>query len=1026
MPRDIRSYFSASSKSSSSVKTSSKDAQSKPSKSSTSSAKKKTFVVSSDDEIPPTPDAPRVKKHESSKGHSKRRRVFDSDDEKEVKKSSKPDLKKLKKEPEVPKKVVKSLGEIFNDKPVEMVLKKQKTPKKSAAVAFPSDDEFDDFAKNFVDGDEKPKKTKTPRKSDKDKEKKTPKKEPTESDFHSDEEFLRTVKALDEVNGKHKTPKKTPKKNLENEKEKSSEKVKKEPKSAEKSSNSVEKISKAVEKPSKSAEKTTKPVEKPPKSAEKIRKPVEKSPKPADKARKEETKESKEVPPEDKKKLAGILYQKFKNRSSCIDPGSKEVPEGAPDCLAGLSFIITGILESLQREEATQLIKDLGGRVMASVSKKTDYVVLGEEAGPAKLKKIEEFGTKKLSEDGLFDLIRQKSVGKIQVGAGLGAGCVKRKADKSPDVGGKKGRLAEEAFPAKKSELNVTGDVGGKLPWVDKYAPVSSKHIIGQQGAASNMVKLTNWLSKWYSNHDGKKKLQRPSPWAKSDDGAFFKAALLSGPPGVGKTTTASLVCRELGFDVVEFNASDTRSKRLLKEQVSELLSNKSLFGFCHNAKVAVSKKHVLLMDEVDGMAGNEDRGGIQELIALIKDSSVPIVCMCNDRNAQKMRSLVNYCYDLRFQRPRAEQIKGAMMSVCFKEKLKLAPGVLDEIIASTNHDVRQTLNILSMLNAKKDDQGTQTGGQNSKKDLKLGPWDVVRKVFSAEEQRKMSIQDRSDLFFHDYSLGPLFVQENYLSVSPRGDKRAAILKVAEAADCLSMGDLVDRRIRSNMAWSLLPTQAIFSSVLPGYFMQGFFTGQIEFPGWLGKNSKRNKKFRLAQEINDHIRITASGSRESVCLDYAPNILAAISAPLKQKGAEGVPEAVNVMKEYRLLREDIEGLVELSVFPGKKSPLDGIDGKVKAALTRMYNKEVCPFVYSANAATKKKKAGAGDAEDGLLNEDGEEVAQQSEEEEEDDKIDNDVLIKAKKKAPAKKEPAESTSKGKKAPSTSKGGRSKKK
>ena len=115
-----------------------------------------------------------------------------------------------------------------------------------------------------------------------------------------------------------------------------------------------------------------------------------------------------------------------------------------------------------------------------------------------------------------------------------------------------------------------------------------------------------------------------------------------------------------------------------------------------------VSRKHVLIMDEVDGMAGNEDRGGIQvlvhlplfdfsvevgisiwalprrlpslalrclisllvlcfhlqEMISLIKTSKIPIICMCNDRNHQKIRSLANYCFDLRFQRPRLEQIK--------------------------------------------------------------------------------------------------------------------------------------------------------------------------------------------------------------------------------------------------------------------------------------------------------------------------------------------------------------------------------
>lgn len=63
-------------------------------------------------------------------------------------------------------------------------------------------------------------------------------------------------------------------------------------------------------------------------------------------------------------------------------------------------------------------------------------------------------------------------------------------------------------------------------------------------------------------------------------------------------------------------------------------------------------------MDEVDGMSGNEDRGGVQELITLIKKSKIPIITMCNDRNHPKIRSLANHCFDLRFYKPRIEQIR--------------------------------------------------------------------------------------------------------------------------------------------------------------------------------------------------------------------------------------------------------------------------------------------------------------------------------------------------------------------------------
>lgn len=55
------------------------------------------------------------------------------------------------------------------------------------------------------------------------------------------------------------------------------------------------------------------------------------------------------------------------------------------------------------------------------------------------------------------------------------------------------------------------------------------------------------------------------------------------------------------------------------------------------------SGRHVLIMDEVDGMAGNEDRGGMQELINMIKITQLPIICMCNDRQAIKVSNL--FCF---------------------------------------------------------------------------------------------------------------------------------------------------------------------------------------------------------------------------------------------------------------------------------------------------------------------------------------------------------------------------------------------
>jgi DNA ligase (NAD+) len=83
--------------------------------------------------------------------------------------------------------------------------------------------------------------------------------------------------------------------------------------------------------------------------------------------------------------------------------------EGAADAarprpLAGKTLVLTGTLPTLARDDAKALIEGAGGKVAGSVSKKTDYVVAGEQAG-AKLDKARELGVAVLDETGLRALL---------------------------------------------------------------------------------------------------------------------------------------------------------------------------------------------------------------------------------------------------------------------------------------------------------------------------------------------------------------------------------------------------------------------------------------------------------------------------------------------------------------------------------------------------------------------------------------------------------------------------------------------
>lgn len=101
--------------------------------------------------------------------------------------------------------------------------------------------------------------------------------------------------------------------------------------------------------------------------------------------------------------------------------------------------MLTGVFDSLERDEAADIIKELGGKTTTSISKKTSYVVAGEESGPAKLAKADDLGTPIINEDGLLDLIREKSDIPVL-----------KKAKKEKEADEENERKARKESPAKK------------------------------------------------------------------------------------------------------------------------------------------------------------------------------------------------------------------------------------------------------------------------------------------------------------------------------------------------------------------------------------------------------------------------------------------------------------------------------------------------------------------------------------------------------------------------------------------------
>lgn len=482
------------------------------------------------------------------------------------------------------------------------------------------------------------------------------------------------------------------------------------------------------------------------------------------------------------------------------------------------------------------------------------------------------------------------------------------------------------------------------------------------------------------------------------------------------ETTTATLVAQESGRHVLEFNASDVRSKKSLKEDVGDITGSRTLrFG----KQSGEPTKRVIVMDEVDGL-GAGDRGGLAELIQMIKHSRVPIICICNDRQSQKIKSLVPYCMDLKYRRPVKTQIASRIMEVARREGFTVEQNAAEMLAESCGNDVRQCLNACQMW-------ASESGGNvrmsytnlkereksiNKDEMLRVSLFDATRLIIqgrhglndgSTPEAERAHFLKRNDAFFVDYNFTGLMVQQNYLSVLKGPFSKAAVAKnsqetedvldrMSKASEALSDFALAEHKLRSDQNWSVLPFVGSLT-VKAGYHAGGetggFMGGFPEFSAWLGKNSSKVKKTRMIQDLQHHMNFKISGGSEEMRLSYLPVLRGRFLSLLQQKDGSGNEEAIELMDTYGLDRDDIlEKFDEFKMDPKDKG-FSKLDSKQKANLTRAYNavshKSQALVVEQGGAKKSNRKAGSVDqlGDPDVVDDD----KKLEEEEEEDDELD---------------------------------------
>ncbi len=364
--------------------------------------------------------------------------------------------------------------------------------------------------------------------------------------------------------------------------------------------------------------------------------------------------------------------------------------------LSGLTFVITGLFNDhekngesfaqISRDELSDFIKGLGGKVGNSVSKNTNFLITGSilEDGrmvheSRKYKDAKKKNVKTIDHSDFENLVREKvGIDTLKVTDGLNQIFIKEDQPSDPS---EQMVVDQEILEPNKKEL-----------WTSKHAPKKIEEIVGNQKVITEFIK---WLDDWDNvvlNGIKKEVIFRGKGIPNNPNA---KACLISGDPGIGKTTTARLIAKLKGYKTFELNASDQRNKAIISKKLGFLFDN-----FTINCG-EIQGKNLIIMDEIDGMGGNEDRGGVSALIDIIKKTKTPIVCIANDKGHPKLRSLANHCYDLKFNKPDKRLISNRLVEICSLEGIKVEKNALEYLCESVGNDIRQCLNFLEMWSRK-------------------------------------------------------------------------------------------------------------------------------------------------------------------------------------------------------------------------------------------------------------------------------------------------------------------------------------